>query len=199
MFFQDFWNLVYRPKPTWRKIRKQRYGLRHSFFTQLSWMAAIPAASLFIGTTQMGWSIGNGQYQTLTTDSALPIAFAMYFSLIAIVTALGAGIYWMERTYGAHSGFRNCMVLATFVASPMLGAGIVGLWPVLWFDVFAMLAALCVSLYFLFTGIPVMMKVSEERGFLFSVSVVTLALCFLVALIAASVVIYSNWLPLIVN
>ncbi|MDP6190362.1 MAG: Yip1 family protein [Gammaproteobacteria bacterium] len=196
MFFEDFWNLVYRPKPTWRKIRKHKYGLRHSFFTQLSWMAAIPAMSFFIGTTQMGWSLGNSDYHTLTIASALPISITMYFTLIAIVAGLGAGIYSMERTYGAHSGLRNCMVLATFVASPMLGAGIVGLWPVVWVTVFVMLIALCVSLYFLFTGIPVMMKVSEERGFLFSISVVTLALCFLVALIAVSVIAYSNWLPL---
>ena len=127
MFFEDFWNLVYRPQPTWRNIRKRCYGLRHSFFTQLSWMAAIPAVSLFIGTTQMGWSVGNGQYRTLTTVSALPVAIAMYLALILIVAALGTGIYWMERTYGAHSGFRNCMVLATFVALPMLGAGVIGL------------------------------------------------------------------------
>ncbi|MDP6968408.1 MAG: Yip1 family protein [Gammaproteobacteria bacterium] len=196
MFFEDFWNLVYRPQPTWRNIRQRRYGLRHSFFTQLSWMAAIPAVSLFIGTTQMGWSVGNGQYHTLTTESALPVAITMYVALILIVAALGAGIYWMERTYGANSGFRNCMVLATFVASPMLGAGIIGLWPVVWVDVSVMLMALSVSLYFLFTGMPEMMKVSEERAFLFSVSVITLGLCFLVALITISVIIYSNWLPL---
>ncbi len=195
MFFENFWNLVYRPKLTWGQIRDQQYGLRHSYFGHLSWMAAIPAVSLFIGTTQMGWSVGGG-YHTLTPASALPIAIVMYFSLIAVVTLLGVGVCWMERTYGAHSGLRNCMVLATFVASPMLGAGIIGLWPVVWVTVFVMLIALCVSLYFLFTGIPVMMKVSEERGFLFSISVVTLALCFLVALIAVSVIAYSNWLPL---
>ncbi len=197
MFFENFWNLVYRPQPTWRKIRQQCYGLRHSFFTQLSWMAAIPAVSLFIGTTQMGWSVGNGEYHRLTTESALPVAIAMYFALILMVTVLGAGIYWMERTYGSRSGFRNSMVLATFVASPMLGAGIIGLWPVIWVDVIVMLLALSVSLYFLFTGVAEMMQVSAERAFLFGVSVITFGLCFLVALIAASVIIYSNWLPLV--
>jgi hypothetical protein len=54
------------------------------------------------------------------------------------------------------------------------------------------------SCYLMFVGVPVMMNVSEERGFFFSVSIVTVGLCVLVGLIITSVVLSSTFLPLVI-
>jgi hypothetical protein len=146
----------------------------------------------------MGWSHGGSAYHTLTIDSALPIAVALCVAILVGVTGLAVGIYWMERTYGSQSSFDTCMVLATFVASPILIAGVVALLPILWLDVGVIMAATGMSCYLMFVGVPVMMNVSEERGFFFSVSIVTVGLCVLVGLIITSVVLSSTFLPLVI-
>jgi len=175
LFFKHFWNLIYRPKATWRLVRKQKYGLRHCYFTQLSWLAAVPSVSFYIGTTQMGWSVRAGEYHTLAHETAWSLSVVLYASIIAFVTILAFATYMFGRVYGAKTTFRNSMVLATFVAAPMLGAGIVVLVPAVWFVAIALLIAMVVALYLLFTGVPIMMKVSEERGMLFSFALVTTA------------------------
>lgn len=196
MFFNHFWNLVYRPKATWRLVRKQKYGLRHSYFTQLSWMAAVPSLSFYIGTTQMGWSIGGNAYRTLAHDTALNLSIALYVSIIVFVTLLALITYLVSRVYGARTTYRNCMVLATFVVSPMLGAGIVALLPVIWFDAIVLLLAMVVTLYLLFTGVPVMMKISQERGLLFSFALVTVAFMVKSLYFTILAFLFVSWLPL---
>ena len=61
-----------------------------------------------------------------------------------------------------------------------------------------MMAAATMSCYLMFVGVPVMMNVSEERGFFFSVSIVTVGLCVLVGLIIASTVLSATFLPLVI-
>ena len=198
MIFEYTWDLVYQPQRAWRRIRRQNYSLIHCYTAQLIWLALILPVSFFIGSTQMGWSLGGSAYHTLTIGSALPIAVAMYVAILVGVACLAAGIHWMERTYGSRSSFDTCMVLATFVASPVLIAGVVVLLPILWLDVGVMLSAAAMSCYLMFVGVPVMMNVSEERGFFFSVSIVTVGLCVLVGLIITSVVLSSTFLPLVI-
>ena len=199
MIFEYIWDLVYRPQRAWRRIRRQNYSLIYCYTAQLIWLALIPPVALFIGSTQMGWSLGGSAYHTLTIASALPIAIAMYFTILVGVGGLAVGIHWMERTYGSRSSFDTCMVLATFVASPVLISGVVGLLPILWLDVGVMMAAIAMSCYLMFVGVPVMMNVSEERGFFFSVSIATVGLCSLVALMVISVVLSATFLPLVIT
>lgn len=198
MIFEYIWDLVYQPQRAWRRIRRQNYTLIHCYTAQLIWLALIPPVSFFIGTTQMGWSHGGSAYHTLTIDSAMPIAAAMYVTILLGVAGLATGIHWMERTYGSRSSFDTCMVLATFVAAPVLIAGVVALLPILWLDVGVMMAATAMSCYLMFVGVPVMMNVSEERGFFFSVSIVTIGLCVLVGLIITSAVLSATFLPLVI-
>jgi len=198
MIFEYIWDLVYQPQRAWRRIRRQNYTLIHCYTAQLIWLALILPVSFFIGSTQMGWSHGGSAYHTLTIDSALSVAIAMYISILLGVAGLAAGIYWMEKTYGSRSSFDTCMVLATFVASPVLIAGVVALLPILWLGVGVMMAAATMSCYLMFIGVPVMMNVSEERGFFFSVSIVTVGLCVLVGLIITSTVLSATFLPLVI-
>ena len=51
--------------------------------------------------------------------------------------------------------------------------------------------AVCWSVYLLYEGLPILMKIPEDRGFIFASSVLTVGLCMLVGLLAISVVIWS--------
>ena len=51
--------------------------------------------------------------------------------------------------------------------------------------------ALAYTVYLLYSGVPVMMGVSKERGFLFSSAVLAVGLVMLVAVLAASAILWG--------
>jgi len=73
----------------------------------------------------------------------------------------------------------------------MFLSGFIGLMPILWLDVFVVLAAVCYSLYLLYVGIPIFMNIPEERGFIFASSILTVGLCALVGFMAITVILWG--------
>ncbi|MBN0989685.1 Yip1 family protein [Amphritea pacifica] len=196
MFLQHMWGVIYDPKHEWRDIRKEHYSMMHCFLSQISILAAIPALSLFIGTTQIGWSISGGEFVKLSIQSAMMAAVAFYVAMWIGVGFIAYVIHWMERTYGGKASLDDCMVLATFTATPMFMAGIVGLYPVLWLNVIVGMVALAYTVYLLFTGVPEIMQIPEDRAFFFASSILTVGLCVLVGLLAVTVIMWSTVIPL---
>lgn len=196
MFIHHMIGMFYHPKEEWGAIHRERYSIPHVFLSQISILAAIPAVSMFIGTTQVGWSIAGGDYVKLTTTSALFAVIAFYFACWAAVAFIGYTIYWMEQTYGGKVGLNECLILTTFTATPLFLSGLAGLYPVLWFDVFVGLFALCYAVYLLYIGVPVIMEIPEDRAFFFSTSILTVGLCTLVGLIITSVLLWGTVVPL---
>ncbi len=154
-------------------------------------LAAIPAIAGFIGTTQIGWRIGAGEPIKLTFASGLTIAILYYITMLIGVISLGAMIRWMGKTYGAEQPLSQAVVLAAYTATPLFLIGIFQLYPILWLNMILGLPALAFTVYLLFTGVPIMMEVSEDRGFLFSSAVLAVGLVFLVAMLAATVILWG--------
>lgn len=196
MFIQHMWGVLYDPKNEWRDIKKEKYSMMHCFLTQISVLALIPALSLFIGTTQVGWSIAGSNFVQLSMGSAFMAAIAFYVAMWVGVGFIAYTIHWMEKTYGGNVSLDECMVLTTFTATPLFLSGIVGLYPVLWLNVLVGLGALCYTVYLLYTGVPEIMQIPEDRAFFFSSSILTVGLCVLVGLLAVTVILWSTVVPL---
>ncbi|WP_370277429.1 Yip1 family protein [Pontibacterium sp.] len=196
MFLQHMMGILYHPKDEWGMIRKEHYSTFHIFVAQISILAAIPAVSLFIGTTQIGWSVAGTDYVRLEVMSAFMAAIAFYFAMWFAVGVIAYAIHWMEKTYGGKVSFDECMVLTTFTATPLFLSGLAGLYPMLWFNVIVGMIALCYTVYLLYTGVPIIMQIPEDRGFFFSTSILTVGLCVLVGLIATTVVLWGTLVPL---
>ncbi|MBQ0756762.1 MAG: YIP1 family protein [Amphritea sp.] len=196
MFLQHMWGVIYDPKHEWRDIRKENYSMMHCFMAQISILAAIPALSLFIGSTQIGWSISGGEFIKLSTQSAMMAAVAFYAAMWVAVGFIAYVIHWMEKTYGGNVTLDECMVLTTFTATPLFLAGIVGLYPVLWLNVIVGMIALAYTVYLLYTGVPEIMQISEDRAFFFASSILTVGLCVLVGLLTVTVILWSTIIPL---
>lgn len=196
MFLQHLMGVLYHPKKEWRAIESEHYTATHIFLAQISILALIPAVSLFIGTTQIGWSISGGDYVKLSVSSALPAAIAFYFAMWIGVGFIAWTIHWMEKTYGGKVGIDECVALTVFTATPLFLAGLSGLYPVLWFNVIVGLIAVCYSVYLLYSGVPEIMHIPEDRAFFFSTSILTVGLCVLVGMIATAVIVWVEVAPL---
>lgn len=187
---RHIWGLFTRPHKQWASLREERLGTGKAF-AHLMILAVIPVVCAYIGTTEVGWRIGNGPAVKITGDSALRIGVLYYVTLIVGVSWVAWMIGWMANTYGAKQPFSQCLVLATYIATPFFLFGLMQLYPVLWINLVAGFPALAFTVVLLYTGVPEMMQIPEEKGFLFSSSVLAIGLVLLVSVLAATVMIWS--------
>lgn len=197
MYFGHIAGILRDPKSEWTLIEEEHYSAKTVFLTQISILAAIPAISLYIGVTQVGWSVAGESPVRLAESSALGSAVLFYFAMWAAVAFIGGCMHWMEKTYGGNVSLDECLVLTTVTATPLFLSGVSFLLPILWLNVAVGGLAMAYSVYLLYTGTAQIMKIDEDRAFMFASSVLTVALCTLVGMLAASVIAWSHLVPLV--
>jgi hypothetical protein len=190
MILNHIWGLYAHPKDEWQTIEKRHESLMYSLMHILV-VALIPAICGYYAAAHIGWTIGVGDPIKISQGSAQIMAISMYFALVSGVFALAYLIQWMAKTFDSKPNFIQCLELAAYTATPMLMVGITALYPVLWFVALAGLVAVSYSVYLLYSGVPIMMNIPEEKGFIYSSSVVTCGLVLLVGIMAFSVVMWS--------
>ena len=191
MLIKHLAGLFINPSREWEAIRDNHTSLAGIYTQFVLLLALLPPIAAYIGTTQVGWQVGWGAPVKLTSGSALAIVVPFYFAILVAVYVVGKAIHWMATTYGADPTLEQCVKLAAFTATPLLLLGVTALYPLLWLNFLIGLVALAYTVYLLFTGVPIMMNISQERGFLFSSSVVTFGLVSFVALLAVTVLLWG--------
>ena len=183
--------LLFSSKKTWKAIQDAKISIGEAYSQYVVILALIPPIAGFVGTTQVGWQLGFGDPVKLTTNSALIIAILFYFAILIAVGLVGKAIHWMAQTYGADPTLADCIVLAAGTATPLLLLGVLLFYPMMLLVFLVGLVALAMAVYLLYSGVPVMMNISEDRGFLFSSSVVTFGLVAFVAMLAITVILWG--------
>jgi hypothetical protein len=183
--------LLVRPATQWRKVAELPSATMTTMILYPCIMALLPAVAWYYGTTRIGWTVGDGDAIKLTTESALAIIILFYLAMITAVAIIGYFIHWMADTYGAESSLAKGIVIAGFTATPLFLAGLTGFYPLLWLDLLLAVVAVCWSVYLLFLGIPIVMKISEERGFLFSSAVIAICLVMIICIMVGSVILWD--------
>ena len=182
--------LLITPEQQWHSVREEsRQGYTGLLHTLL--LAAVPAVAGYIGAVHIGWSIGAAPTQYLTGDSALLIFIPCYFAQIIIILALSRAIHWMAQTYDSNPAKSQSMAIAAYSATPLFLAGLAGLYPSLWLFMLVGLLAICHSIYLLYTGVPIVMNITKEQGFVFSSAILTVGLVMMVGLIVVTVISWS--------
>ena len=190
MILNHIWGLYAHPKDEWQTIEKRHESLMYSLMHILV-VSLIPAICGYYAAAHIGWTIGVGDPIMLSQSSSQIMAVAMYFALVLGVFALAYLIQCMAKTFDSKPSFIQSLELAAYTATPMLMVGIVTLFPVLWFVALAGIAAVSYSIYLLYTGVPIMMNIPEEKGFIYSSSVVTCGLVLLVSIMAMSAIFWT--------
>ena len=119
------------------------------------------------------------------------MAVGMYFGLIAGVVALAILAHELAKAFDANPTYTQSLELAAYTATPLFMVGFAALYPILWFVMLVGLAGLSYSVYLLYSGVPIMMHIPEEKGFIYSSSVVTCGLVLLVILMTGSVLLWG--------
>ena len=192
MFFKHLPGLFTDPAQEWERIRDAEYSTPDSLAGHTLLLALVPAISSLIGTTAIGWQVGGAVPVKLTTTSAAQIAVLYYFAMVFATFSMGFMIHWMSRTYGAEQPLSQCVTLATYTATPLFLVGILQLYPLLWLNLVLGLPVVGFTIYLFYTGVPIVMRIPPERGFLFSSAVLAFGLIALVAMLAVTVILWSQ-------
>ncbi|MCH8529366.1 MAG: YIP1 family protein [Saccharospirillum sp.] len=180
------------PNSEWSLIRNQRRSKLMEYLTHVPILALIPAVCFYIGVVHVGWQFGSGPQTTLTVQSGLILCVLSYIAALAGVWIFAEFINWMAKTYAEedidpHHG----MAMAVYATTPIFLAGIAGIWPVLWLNVIVFAIAAAYAVYLIYEGMPIVMNIPKERAFMYSTSVITVALVLLVTMRVGTVILWS--------
>ncbi|VUD60040.1 Inner membrane protein YohC [Thalassocella blandensis] len=187
--------IMIHPSSEWKLIRKQKESFKQVFLSHVPFLALIPAIASFIGVTQVGWSVGDAAPVKLTVASAMSLCALTYFALLGGVYVLGEFINWMSKTYGVQGPEERVhydgAALAVYVTTPLMLAGVFMLYPALWLNSIVLTLAGAYSVYLIYEGIPILMKIDKDRAFMYASSVVTVGLVMMVTAMISTVLIWG--------
>ncbi|QPG06690.1 YIP1 family protein [Salinimonas marina] len=193
MILNHLLGIYTHPREEWECIDKKHenyaYALSHILF-----IALIPSLVTYYSGTQLGWSFGAGELIRLTPQSAVFLATGMYFGLVIGALCLAVMIHELANIFDATPTYTQSLELAAYTATPLFMVGFAGLYPELWFVMSVGLIALSYSVYLLYSGVPIIMHIPEEKGFIYASSVVTCGLVLLSILMAATVIAWGSGL-----
>ncbi|MDJ0881984.1 MAG: Yip1 family protein [Gammaproteobacteria bacterium] len=183
--------LIFQPQKEWQKISQENNQIPGLLLGYVLILALIGPVAGYYGTTTSGWQIGTREAVKLTPDSAMTIAVLYYFAMVISVIGLGFMVRWMCKTYGGNTSLNRCIALSAYVSTPLFLVGIVELYPVLWVNLLIGLFALAHAIYLLYSGVPILMNISEDKGFLMSSALLALGMVALVTLLALTALLWG--------
>ncbi len=189
---QHTFGLLVQPSKQWRAIAALEESTMRTLLIYPCLLAILPAVAWYYGTTEIGWTVGDhGETIRLTPESARQICILFYLTMLTCIAAIGYFVHWMAATYGAQSSTTRGIVIIGLTATPLFLAGLVGFYPILWLDMLVGVVAVCWAVYLMYLGIPIVMNIPEERGFLFSSAVMAIAMVILICLMVGSVILWD--------
>lgn len=183
--------LLTHPDREWESIRNEPESVGKLYFGHVLLLALIPALAAFYGSTQVGWQIGDGQVIRLTSASALQLSALFYGAMLAGIYIIGRFIDFFAATYEVKDSTPRGITLAAYTATPVFLLGIIAVYPNIWVNMIVGLIAVAYAVYLLYEGLPILMKIPEDRGFMFASAVLTVGLVMFVGLLAITVVVWS--------
>lgn len=178
------------PKKEWETVRDEQCNLKDCYLKHALLLAAIAPISLFIGASQVGWTIV-GKTHLLTVSSTLPMAIGFYLSSLIGVYIMGRAIHWMATTFDAEVSLEKSVLIATTIATPLFLSGIIAIVPVAWLIMVVGIVATGYTVYLLYTGIPIVLNIEPERGFILASGVLTVGLVTVVGVLATTVILWG--------
>ncbi len=184
-------SLLFTPRAAWHKLgleseqairRRLPYGIV---------MALLPPLAFYWGATQVGWRIGGTDYTRITSESAIPLAVLFYFAIVGALVFIGFMVHWMSRTYRADAHPIRGIVLVSYACTPIFLASLFGLYPVWWFDLVLATAACSYAIRQIYVGLPEILHVPEDLGFLYASAVFLVTLVYVVLVLSATAILWE--------
>jgi hypothetical protein len=175
--------LFFRPGHAFADLAEKRPTFEAVFFRLVLWMALIPPLAAYIGSTLFGWRLGGGDPIDIPNVQIVLICLSYFFAMLFGFLSAARVSQWMASTYGARVSFGIHLALISIVAAPLIVGSLMHLFPHVFLNIVVLVPALIWSMYLLYAGLPVVLKISPERGMLMASSLIGYLLVAAVSLL----------------
>ena len=183
--------LLLHPKTAFAQLAEGEPAPLRVFFRHIVWLALLPPLLAFVGASNFGWRLGAAEPLYIETTQLVFVSLGYFSALLVGLAVTAVAGRWMAPTYGASRAFGSHLALVAIVAAPLAAGSVVHLFPHVFLNMLLLIPALLWSLYLLYTGLPVALGVSPERGMLMASSLVGFLLVAAVTLLGITVVLWS--------
>jgi hypothetical protein len=179
--------LLFQPASLFEELADTRPEPHTIFFRYVIWLAIAPPLFAFVGATNFGWRIGAATPLHMPAESLVMISLAYFIALIFGFVSTALVAQWMAATYGARHSLGIHFALVTIIAAPLAVGSIIHLFPNVFINVLVLIPTLIWSMTLLYKGLPVVLKISTERGMLMASALIGYLLVALVSLLGLTV------------
>jgi hypothetical protein len=179
--------IVLTPKTEWLVIESEPGDPAYLFSNYVAILAAIPAVCSFIGMSIIGISLPVVGTVRVGIVSGIASAIVQYVLAFVMVYVLALIIDALAPTFNGQKNQPNALKLAVYSMTPAWLAGVFSLIPGL-----RLLGLLGLyGLYLLWVGLPLLMKVPNEKVTGYTAAIVVCAIVFSI-MIGAIVAIFTR-------
>jgi len=165
-------NIVLTPRDEWPIVETEPTGINDIYKNYVIPLAAIPAVAGFIGTSIIGASIPGVGTVRIGFFAGLISAVLQFALSLALVYVLALIIDALAPTF---RGQKNTLAAFKVAAYSMTPAWLAGIFAIIPSISFLSLLGLY-GIYVLYTGLPLLMRVPEDKAFGYTVVVVLSAI-----------------------
>ena len=189
-FSQRVYRIFVQPATEWLVIEKEDRHVVELYLGYIVPLAALAPLATLIGTSVLGVRLPSGGSYRVPFGAAAVSALVQYALALFGIHVLAVIIDLLAPHFGGSTSRIRALQLAAFASTPSYVAGIAALVPALR----VLGVAGLYSLWLIYLGLPVMMRVPRGRAFAYTASVVISAIAlFLVAgLIASRFIAYPS-------
>lgn len=184
--------LLLQPAATFEELAETRPEPHVIFFRYVIWLAMAPPVFAFIGASLFGWRIGAAAPMYLDSAQLVIISITYFFVLLFGFVSTAIIAQWMATTYGARHSLGIHFALVTVIALPLAVGSVIHLFPHVFINVLVLIPTMMWSMYLLYSGLPVMLKISPERGMLMASALIGYLLVAVVSLLGLTVALWSS-------
>jgi hypothetical protein len=184
--------LIFSPAKAFEVLSNTRPSANAVFFRLVIWLAAIPPLLAYIGGSRFGWRLGAAEPLFLSQDVLIKISIGYFLGLLFGFVSAAVIAKWMATTYGARLSLGIHYALIMIVGAPLVVGSIIHLYPHVFINVIVLVPVLIWSMYLLYKGLPIVLRISPERGMLMASSLIGYLLVAFVCLLGVMVVLWGR-------
>lgn len=184
--------LVSKPHDVFESLSGAKPSAAEVFFKLTIWLIALPPLFAYLGTRKFGWQLGATEPLFLSDQELLGITIGYFVTLVfGFVTAALIG-RWMSWTYEARHSLGIHFAVITVVGAPLAAGSIVHLYPDVFINVLVLVPILIWSMYLLYKGLPIVLKISPQRGMLMASALIGYLLVAAVSMLGLTMFIWTH-------
>jgi len=184
--------LLFKPNRAFEVLSNTRPTANAVFFKLVIWLVAIPPVLAYIGGSKFGWRLGAAEPLYLTDETLLKISIAYFAALLFGFVSSAMIAKWMAAIYGARLSLGIHYAVITIVGAPLVVGSFIHLYPDMFINVLVLVPAVIWSMFLLYKGLPIVLRIGPERGMLMASSLIGYLLVAFVCLLGVMVVLWGR-------